>query len=204
MSWIRDLDERYGLSKLGWKKALQYFIFQRMLRINGAVPWPVHWSSLIVHPARIERIRPTGTLGGMPGCYIQAFNGIRFDQHSLVGPGVKLISSNHDVGNLCEYSREGPINIGKHCWLGANSIILPGVRLGDNTVVAAGAVVTKSCPDGNCVLAGVPAKVIRRIDPIDDAKLDRTRHQYCLHGVKGRERPSKGPLGSVEVRPRKG
>ena len=52
-----------------------------------------------------------------------------------------------------------PIVIGKKCWLGANSVILPGVQLGNNVIVAAGSVVNKSFPD-NSVVAGVPAKIV--------------------------------------------
>jgi len=45
-----------------------------------------------------------------------------------------------------------------------NSIILPGVLLGEKTIVGAGSVVTKSFPDGNCIVAGNPAKVIRNLN----------------------------------------
>ena len=51
--------------------------------------------------------------------------------------------------------------IGENCWLGMNSVILPGVSLGDNTIVGAGSVVTKSFMDGNCVIGGNPARIIR-------------------------------------------
>ncbi|WP_351011757.1 acyltransferase [Shewanella sp. S1-58-MNA-CIBAN-0166] len=50
--------------------------------------------------------------------------------------------------------------IGKKCFIGANSLILPGVKIGDNSIVAAGSIVTKSIPN-NCIVAGNPAKVIR-------------------------------------------
>ena len=59
--------------------------------------------------------------------------------------------------------------IKKNSWLGMNSVILPGVTLGENTVVAAGAIVTKSFPEGWCVLAGSPAKVIKNIQKIKNA-----------------------------------
>ena len=53
--------------------------------------------------------------------------------------------------------------IGRDVWIGGNCTILPGVTIGNNVVVAAGAVVTKDVPD-NCVVAGVPAKVIRKLE----------------------------------------
>lgn len=58
----------------------------------------------------------------------------------------------------------GKIKIGNNCFIGAKSIILPGVELGDNTIVGAGSVVTKSYKNGNVVIAGNPAKVICTTD----------------------------------------
>jgi len=54
---------------------------------------------------------------------------------------------------ICDYS-----------WAGMDSVILPGVKLGTRTIVAAGSVVTKSFPEGYCVIAGSPAKIIRHLD----------------------------------------
>ncbi|MEZ3485540.1 MAG: hypothetical protein K1W22_02795 [Lachnospiraceae bacterium] len=55
-----------------------------------------------------------------------------------------------------------PIHIGKNVWIGANATILAGVSIGENAVVAAGAVVTKDVPDG-VVVGGIPAKIIKKI-----------------------------------------
>ena len=54
--------------------------------------------------------------------------------------------------------------LGKECWIGSNAVILPGVRLGEHTVVGAGAVVTKSFEEGWCVIGGVPARKIKDIE----------------------------------------
>lgn len=54
--------------------------------------------------------------------------------------------------------------IGRNCWIGMNAVILPGVKLGDYTIVGAGAVVTHSFPEGYCVIGGVPAKKIKDLD----------------------------------------
>ena len=56
-----------------------------------------------------------------------------------------------------------PVNIGNDVWIGGNCTILPGVTIGNNVVIAAGAVVTKDVPD-NSVVGGVPAKVIKQIE----------------------------------------
>ena len=83
---------------------------------------------------------------------------------SHVGPNVGLITTNHDPQNLDHHLPGKDINIGSNCWIGMNSIILPVVTLGDHTVVGAGSVVTKSFPEGPCVIAGNPAKVIKILE----------------------------------------
>jgi len=100
----------------------------------------------------------------MPGQYIQAMNGIVIGKNVRMGPGVKIISANHDLMNFNVHTQSGPIEIGNNCWLSANSIILPGVKLGNHVVCAAGAVVTKSFPDNNCLIGGVPAVVIKQLN----------------------------------------
>ena len=151
------------LRHMGFKKYLQFFLFQRILRINSETPWPVHWSSVVSSPENIHLDRPTANLGAMPGCYIQAINGIRVGRNTYVGPGVKIISANHNLYDLKRHEPSSPIIIGKNCWIGANAVILPSVELADHTIVAAGAVVTKSFLEGDCIIGGVPAKVIKKI-----------------------------------------
>ncbi len=74
-----------------------------------------------------------------------------------------IISQNHDIANYRQFIKQPSIIISDNCWIGAGAIILPGVHLGNHTVVAAGAVVTKSFPDENCIVAGNPAKVKKTI-----------------------------------------
>jgi len=96
------------------------------------------------------------------GCYIQGGNGVRIGDDTIFAHGVKIISANHDFGDFSRTKKTTPIVIGRHCWIGANAVILPGVTLGDNVVVGAGAVVTKSVPS-NTIVAGVPARPIGNI-----------------------------------------
>lgn len=147
------------------KRYLQYFLFQRVLRINSHVPWPVHWSSVVSSPQNIKFKREITPLGYSPSSYIQATNGIEVGSNVIHGPGISIISSNHLVDDFLSYSVDPPVKIGDNCWLGAGCVILPGVVLGEHTVVAAGAVVTRSFPDGNCIVAGVPAKIVKSIPP---------------------------------------
>lgn len=88
-------------------------------------------------------------------------NGIEVGDRTNLGPGVGLISANHDPADNTRWLPADPIRLGKDCWLGMNAIILPGVQLGDRTVVGAGSVVTKSFADGYCVIAGNPARLLR-------------------------------------------
>jgi acetyltransferase-like isoleucine patch superfamily enzyme len=141
---------------------LQYRFFKHVLRVNTRVPWPVHFTSRVVSPERVQRGRASYP-GDMPGCYIQGTNGIIIGDFAIFAPNVGLISANHDPDNLDRHLPSTPIRIGNHCWVGMNAVILPGVELGDYTIVGAGSVVTRSFPQGRCVVAGNPAKVIREI-----------------------------------------
>ena len=66
-------------------------------------------------------------------------------------------------GRRVKMANSKPITIGNDVWIGGNCTILPGVTIGNNVIIAAGAVVTKDIPD-NCVAAGVPAKVIKQLE----------------------------------------
>ena len=88
---------------------------------------------------------------------------------TLIGPNVTLATAGHPI--LPELREKAlqfnlPIHIGKNCWLGAGVIVLPGVTIGDNTVIGAGSVVTKDIPS-NVVAVGNPCKVLREISEHD-------------------------------------
>ena len=89
--------------------------------------------------------------------------------YTMIAPNVILATATHPV--LPELREQGyqynmPIHIGKNCWLGAGVILLPGVTIGDNTVVGAGSVVTKDLP-ANVVAVGCPCRVLREISERD-------------------------------------
>lgn len=157
LKWIqtRAFRVRFGL----W---LLNTIVQQIFRINGDVPWMVHYTSRVLHPERIqigEGVWFSFAVSG--GCYVQGTNGVKIGDHTIFAPGVKIISANHDPGNLGRWLPAEPIEIGKHCWIGTNAVILSGVKLGDCCVVGAGSVVTRSYPEGS-TLIGVPARAIER------------------------------------------
>ena len=150
------------LRYVGLLQRIPYFIAQKIFRVNADTGWPVHWSSKVFFPNNIKKKSFRPYLGFMPGQYIQAMNGIEIGHNVRVGPGVKIISANHDLSDYSKHIPSEPIRIGDNCWLSADSIILPGVELGEHVVVAAGAVVTKSF-DGGVLIAGNPARIIKKL-----------------------------------------
>ena len=97
-----------------------------------------------------------------PGCYFQAHGRIVIGKGTWIAPNVGLITSNHKFSDLNLHYPPQDIIIGEGCWIGMNSMILPGVELGANTVVGAGSVVTHSFVEGDCIIAGNPAIIIRK------------------------------------------
>lgn len=96
------------------------------------------------------------------GAMFTDLGGIELEDKVLVGPNVTIISVNHSLDPEKRHGVElKAVLIKENAWLGANATILPGVTVGENAVVAAGAVVSKDVP-ANTVVAGVPAKVIKK------------------------------------------
>lgn len=90
---------------------------------------------------------------------------IDIKNNTLIGPNVVVVSSNHDLSSDSYPLMHAPeipgiIEIGENCWIGANSTIVPDVRIGDGSIIAAGSVVTSNIPS-NSVAAGNPARVIK-------------------------------------------
>ncbi len=139
------------------------FLFRRIFRQNAGVKWAVHHTSTIHSPGKIVRGKNVYP-GDSPGVYINANNGVYIGDYTNIGPNVGIISSNHDLVNNDLQVGGEPVRIGRFCWMGMGAVILPGVTLGDFTIIGAGAIVTKSFPGGYCVIAGNPAKVIKQLN----------------------------------------
>jgi acetyltransferase-like isoleucine patch superfamily enzyme len=103
------------------------------------------------------------------GNHLVAHRSLVIGDDVMTGPNVYLTDQNHtyadpDVPVGQQWPADDPVEIGHGSWIGAGAVVLPGTRLGRNTVVAAGAVVRGTFPD-HAVLAGVPAKLVRRWTP---------------------------------------
>lgn len=150
-----------------WGLYLVNFIFQYILRITSRRVHLLHFSNLISADPGFELVGEgsfvVSCLRINGGIMIQASNGVRLDRSVLIGPGAKIISGNHDLNDFAKPSVSGDgIEIGPNCWIGANAVILPGVKLLNGTIVGAGSVVTRGFGEENIVVAGNPAKIVKR------------------------------------------
>jgi acetyltransferase-like isoleucine patch superfamily enzyme len=146
------------------KTNFEFWFKQKVLNLGGnkKAYWPVHYTSQ-VYDAQNILIGIDAYPGIMKGCYITGKGGIIIGDYTQIAPNVIIVSANHDVYDSRKHICK-PVKIGKYCWIGAGAKIMPGVQLGDWTIVAAGAVVTKSFVEGHCIVAGVPAKKIKELE----------------------------------------
>lgn len=161
-NWKKNIPSNlieYFLSPTSNSLRIVNLIFQKIFRINGKIKFMVHYTSKVNGDILLGK-DVARYFANSGGCYFSAINGIEIGDGTIFAPGVKVISANHDVDDFNNHIKKEPIRIGKNCWLGANSVILPGVQIGDGVIVAAGAVVTKSFQD-QVVVGGVPAKIIK-------------------------------------------
>ena len=83
------------------------------------------------------------------------------EDNVMIGPGATILTVNHDFSDtqilLCK-----PVHIKKGAWIGAKSIIMPGVTIGEGSVVGSGAIVTHDVPD-HVVVVGSPARVLKKL-----------------------------------------
>lgn len=98
------------------------------------------------------------------GCMFQDRGGIILEDNVQIGPNTVLCTLNHGIApHQRHITYPQPIHLKKNVWIGANVTLLPGVTVGENAIIAAGAVVTKDVP-ANTLVAGVPAKIIKNIE----------------------------------------
>ena len=154
--WFSD-----GLQSKGWNWAARDIQYRLRTLNNLYVKWPVSpdiklgGTDIVFHPDDLNN------MNGM-GNYFQTLGGkIVLGKGTYIGPNVGIITANHDLKDPDKHQPGKDVLIGRKCWIGMNSVIMPGVVLGDHTVVGAGSVVTKSFEKGHCLIVGSPARRIK-------------------------------------------
>ncbi len=95
---------------------------------------------------------------------------VNIGKRVLFGPGVSIFTATHETGvqtrrDGLEYAKG--VKIGDDCWIGGNTTIMPGVTIGKGCTIGAGSVVTRDIPDFS-VAIGTPAKVVKKVEPVED------------------------------------
>lgn len=146
----------------GFRWAFRSIWQRNILRLAPPLPFPAVFNCIIADAENIEFSPDDLNNFQTGGTYYQNFSAkIRIGKGTWIAPNVGLITANHDPMNPDRHLPGGDIELGEKCWIGMNSVILPGVVLGENTIVGAGSIVTQSFEHGRCVLAGAPARVVR-------------------------------------------
>lgn len=139
-------------------------IVQRVLFLDAGCRYNKHFTSRVMHPRGLHveddcpAVRRCLAVSG--GCYINAADGLWIGKGTIWAPNVAIVSQDHGRRDLRTAPPTAGIRIGRDCWLGFGCIIMPGVILGDRTIVGANAVVTNSFPLTDQVIAGVPARIV--------------------------------------------
>lgn len=145
-------------SFMGHRYAWKFLLFQKIFRYNSKINWPISPFSVVSDSNNIEFDPNDMQNFWHYGCYYQNFNAkIVIGKGTYIAPNVGIITANHNKNNLDKHDKGQDVIIGSDCWIGMNSVILPGVILGNRTIVGAGSIVTKSFPEGNCIIVGNPA-----------------------------------------------
>jgi|TARA_B110000908_G_scaffold125745_1_gene147445 acetyltransferase-like isoleucine patch superfamily enzyme len=138
-------------------------LFKVMLRINKG-DFLLHFTSRVTNSNKIFIVGEKKqsvylSLATSGGCYYQAINGIEIGSGTIWAYNCSFISANHSFSDLQLHDSVSPIIIGANVWLGSNVVVLPAVKIGSNSIIGAGSVVSKSIPD-LAIAVGNPARVI--------------------------------------------
>ena len=148
-----------------------YFIPQKVLRINGKVPWPVDYRSKIIDWQKIEK-GVFSEPGDNMGTYINASGGLKIGNNVLMGPNVIIATTNHYKYDHRKTSSTKGVVIGDNVWIGANCSIVAGTEIGDNVTIGAGCYIRGKIPSNSTVM--VDEKSLQIIPKAKDFEVDVT------------------------------
>ena len=104
-------------------------------------------------------------------CVLQSYGGIKIGNNVTISDGAKILTRSLKVNNYIDNAKkterdhvDAPVEIGAGTWIATNAIVLPGVKIPRNCIIAAGAVVTKSLVGESSIYAGVPARFIKHLE----------------------------------------
>ena len=172
------IELRIDMSKLNDEQKEFYKTeIQNVWKLNNTMPYTDEYNKLLnilipnkgdnvdirtpITGVNLSKVKIGNNVVVMNGSLMMASGGITIEDNTMLAANVQLISNNHDLDERTIITCL-PIHIKKNCWIGAGTTILRGVTIGENSVVGAGAVVTKDVPD-NVIVAGNPAKIIKNI-----------------------------------------
>jgi len=134
-----------------YKIIKDYFFWQKIIRINGKVPWPVHFTSKIINPHQIEKGICCDP-GDNIGIYINAAGGLKLGNNVNIGQNTTITTVNHYKYDHRKVGFKKGISIGNNVWIGANCSIVAGVKIGNNVTIGAGCTIRQDIPDNTTVI----------------------------------------------------
>ncbi|MBI1307625.1 MAG: acyltransferase [Bacteroidetes bacterium] len=150
----------------------RYFFFQKILRINGSVPWPVDFRSKVISWELIEKGTCTEP-GDNPGNYINASGGLKIGHNVLLGPNVIIATTNHYKYDHRKTSHTKGVEIGDNVWIGANCCIVAGTKIGSNVTIGASCYISGEIPS-NCTVSQ-DSSLLKIIPKTRDFEVDVTK-----------------------------
>ena len=134
-----------------WDVFRRYYVMQKIVGFNRHVPWPVHFTSLVVGWDKIEKgicCDPGDNLS----LYINASGGLKLGNNVGISHHVVLATINHYKYDHRKAGFKKGIVIGNNVWIGSNCTILPGVTIGDNVTIGAGCTIREDIPSNMVVV----------------------------------------------------
>lgn len=146
-------------------------------RLKGQSATDVHKEWLLQHGLRIGEKVDCFSWHGMDANYPGL---ITIGNEVTIASGCRLLAHDASIGYLTRSTRVGVVEIGDHCFIGADTTILPNVRIGEWSIIGAGSLVTKDIPP-HCVAAGNPARVICTVEEFRAKHEEGLRTHYVSH-----------------------